>query len=69
MGRDTRRGDPVGRPRAGWDEDFRRMAAAGDDAPLLDDSLRLSTWDHTEWEWPEPACDEEHAPPPIARVD
>lgn len=39
------------RPRAGWDEAFRRMHAAGDDAPLMPDALPSTTWDRTEWTW------------------
>jgi antitoxin MazE len=37
-------------PREGWDEAFARMAAAGDDAPLIPDSVR-NRWDETEWQW------------------
>ena len=38
-------------PRAGWDEAFARMAAAGDDA-LLDAGRHGHTqWDEEEWEW------------------
>ena len=40
---------PVAGPRAGWDEAFRRMAAAGDDKLL--DPETLTMWDETEWEW------------------
>ena len=36
--------------RAGWDEAFQAMAAAGDDAPLLPDDAD-STWDREEWDW------------------
>ncbi len=45
---------PVPSPRAGWDEAFRTMAEAGDDA-LLDAGAPMgSTWDEQEWEWPDP---------------
>jgi antitoxin MazE len=38
-------------PRAGWDESFKAMAAAGDDA-LLDPDAPLGTeWDEDEWQW------------------
>ena len=42
---------PVGTPREGWAEAFRQMAEAGDDTLLDQDSLPLSEWDKTEWEW------------------
>jgi len=38
------------RPRAGWDEAFQSMAAAGDDELLIPESVS-STWDEQEWEW------------------
>lgn len=40
------------RPREGWEEAFRSMAAHGDDA-LLDPEVVGSggTWDDEEWEW------------------
>lgn len=39
------------RPRQGWDESFREMAAEGDDR-LLDEGASSSTeWDQEEWEW------------------
>lgn len=37
-------------PRENWDAAFEKMAAAGDDAPLLPDDLG-SEWDDAEWEW------------------
>ena len=38
-------------PRQGWDEKFKSMAAAGDDA-LLDGELdSTSSWDEEEWQW------------------
>lgn len=40
---------PVGRPRAGWGEAFRAMAAHGDDELL--DKARLTRWDADEWQW------------------
>ena len=39
------------RPRSGWEEAFRRMAAQGDDALLDRGSLPSTRWDETEWEW------------------
>ena len=42
---------PISRPRAGWDEAFRKMAANGDDL-LLDSEQPIShSWDETEWQW------------------
>jgi len=37
-----------GTPRAGWKDAFKRMAAAGDDRPLIDDALDLDLHD---FEW------------------
>ena len=37
------------RRRAGWDQEFRRMAEQGDDALL--DRPRPTEWEKTEWEW------------------
>jgi antitoxin MazE len=39
------------KPREGWDAAFREMARRGDDAPIDDAPLGLSTWDEDEWEW------------------
>ncbi|MDD5211986.1 MAG: AbrB/MazE/SpoVT family DNA-binding domain-containing protein [Sulfuricurvum sp.] len=36
------------KPREGWAEAFKQMAASGDDALLIDDSLDL---DFEGWEW------------------
>jgi antitoxin MazE len=36
--------------RAGWAEQFERMAERGDDA-LLDDLPQASDWDEREWKW------------------
>lgn len=36
--------------RAGWAEQFERMAEQGDDA-LLDDAPQASSWDEREWTW------------------
>ncbi len=36
--------------RAGWEEQFKQMAAAEDDQ-LLDDELTTTAWDEEEWEW------------------
>ena len=42
---------PLVRPREGWAEAFRTMAAQGDDA-LLDAGPGLATsWEQEEWEW------------------
>ena len=42
---------PVQCPRQGWEEQFRAMAAQGDDV-LLDEPLpSLTHWDEEEWEW------------------
>ena len=41
---------PVRGTRAGWDDAFGRMAADGDDAPLIPDTLD-HPWDQEEWEW------------------
>ena len=41
----------VSSPRAGWADAFQRMAAAGDDALLEEESLVASDWDETEWQW------------------
>ena len=51
---EARRGEiiirAVQRPRAGWDEQFRAMAAQGDDR-LLDSDLLSTRWDETDWQW------------------
>ena len=39
------------RPRAGWAESFRAMAAAGDDRMLDGDVITASEWDRREWQW------------------
>lgn len=42
---------PVQCPRQSWEEQFRAMAAQGDDR-LLDEPLpSLTHWDEEEWEW------------------
>ena len=40
---------PVGRPRSGWGEAFRAMAAQGDDERV--DKDRPTRWDADEWQW------------------
>ena len=40
---------PVREVRAGWEDQFTQMAAAGDDQ--MEDMPGLSTWDEAEWEW------------------
>jgi antitoxin MazE len=42
---------PIHHVRAGWDEQFAVMAAAGDDRLLDGDSLSLTAWDAEEWVW------------------
>lgn len=42
---------PARRPRAGWDEQFARMAQAGDDRLLDGDRPCASNWEASEWEW------------------
>jgi antitoxin MazE len=42
---------PAHRARAGWEEQFREMAARGDDRVWDDDQAALTSWDDTEWEW------------------
>ena len=39
------------RPRAGWDEAFRRMREHDDDVLLERDVLPATKWDRTEWRW------------------
>lgn len=39
------------RPRAEWDEAFRRMREQGDDVLLDRDSLPSTKWDRAEWHW------------------
>ena len=39
------------RPRAGWEEAFRRMAQEGDDKFIDKEFLSATQWDRTEWEW------------------
>jgi antitoxin MazE len=42
---------PIHHVRAGWDEQFSRMAMAGDDRLLDPGSHSLSQWDAEGWEW------------------
>ena len=42
---------PVQTPRREWAEQFRAMAAHGDDQLLDDVSPSLSDWDDEEWNW------------------
>jgi hypothetical protein len=39
------------RPRQGWDEQFKTMAANGDDRLPDWADHRLTTWDQEEWKW------------------
>lgn len=41
---------PLRRPREGWEESFKAMAAASDDALLLPGDLSAES-DETEWTW------------------
>lgn len=41
----------VHRPRAGWEEAFRTMAANGDDSLPDDVAAATTRWDQDEWEW------------------
>ncbi len=41
----------IRRPRQGWEEEFTRMAEAGDDALL--DPETPTEWDKSEWTWPD----------------
>ena len=38
-------------PREGWEEQFRAMAARGDDTPVWSDAPSLTSWDEREWKW------------------
>lgn len=40
---------PVRNVREGWDDAFRAMGEAGDDAPIVDDHSHA--WDEEEWQW------------------
>ena len=40
---------PTGKPRAGWDESFKRMHERGDDR-LIDEQV-ATAWDEEEWNW------------------
>jgi antitoxin MazE len=42
---------PAAKPRSGWEEAFRRMAEAGEDEFLDQESLGSTNWDRTEWRW------------------
>ena len=42
---------PAVRPRAGWEEAFRRMAARRDDRLLDSPRIPSTRWEATEWEW------------------
>jgi antitoxin MazE len=41
---------PSTHPRADWADQFRRMAAHGDDY-LLDPDVALTEWEAAEWQW------------------
>ena len=40
---------PTEKPRAGWDESFKRMHERGDDR-LIDEQV-ATAWDEEEWNW------------------
>ena len=42
---------PGAKPRAGWEDAFRRMAREGDDALLDPDAVRETGWERNEWRW------------------
>jgi antitoxin MazE len=42
---------PSRRPRAGWEEQFARMAQRGDDRLLDDQDVSLTEWDQDDWQW------------------
>ena len=39
-------------PRKDWEEAFRTMAEAGDDALLDGETSTTTEWDTDEWQWP-----------------
>lgn len=38
-------------PRSGWEQQFQRMAEAGDDRLLDEEAVSLTDWDEAAWEW------------------
>jgi len=42
---------PGKRPRAGWDEQFQRMAEHGDDRLLDEEAMNSTQWDKDDWQW------------------
>ena len=42
---------PISKPRAGWDEAFRKMAENDDDLLMDSQAPILHSWDETEWQW------------------
>jgi antitoxin MazE len=42
---------PGKRPRADWEDQFRLMAARGDDRLLDDQTVSTTDWDTDEWQW------------------
>lgn len=44
------RPQPTANPRAGWEEEYKRMMEHGEDAPLLNEN-DLTEFDRTEWVW------------------
>lgn len=43
--------EPVHNPRAGWEEAFDAMSAAGDDILIDDVDAVVNDWDENEWQW------------------
>jgi antitoxin MazE len=41
---------PARAPRAGWEEQAKKLHESGEDK-LLDPDVSLSSWDEKEWEW------------------
>ena len=39
------------KPRRGWEQAFRAMAASGDDELLDPEGIQWTSWDEDEWEW------------------
>lgn len=42
---------PIRRARAGWSEQFARMAAEGDDQLLDAETMPSTSFDNEEWQW------------------
>jgi antitoxin MazE len=42
---------PLKSAREGWDDAFRAMGKAGNDAPIIEDENLSHSWDEEEWQW------------------